>query len=885
CAWVHPQKEQVLFASTHLDPRAKKKQSEEFSIRASGQHRAYSWDYDENYDLFTANFEGKALQRLTHTKGYDAEASFSPDGDWIVFSSNRSGFSENLSEEDRKKFAKDPSYEMELYIMRSNGKNLKRLTFTKGYDGGPFFSSDGKRITWRRFSPDGRTAEVYTMNRDGSDVQQLTQFGKIAWAPYYHPSGDYLVFSGNLDGGHNFDLYLLRADGKGTAVPITSHPGFDGLAAFSPDGSEISWTSARGMGGQSQVFRASWNDQLARAALGLPTSGSIVPPQQLKAGIDQPGFEAHLRYLSSKELAGRLTGSEGERLAREYIHGVLRSLGLSYLEGFQSFDQSFEFIKKVDLLKESSFVLEGVSSDSSKDSKENIVKGKNLILEKDWIPLAFSASGPFSGEQLVFAGYGMRAPAEGDLKAYDSYRDLDVRGKWVMAFRYLPEKLEPKKRQQLLSHSSLRDKAMLARDLGAEGLMFVSGPHSAVKNQLVPFASNEVSGSMSIPLISVTDQVADDLLAAEKMTLKKYQEELKGGNETKSVELGQFRWRGEVKLSKVRAKGLSILARFPGRSRKAVVVGAHYDHLGLGHGMNSLARGEEVHQIHPGADDNASGVAGVLEIADEIVKEFGGDIRGHKGSRQLAHDIVFAFWSGEELGTLGSQYFVDSLVASKKISMKSYLNMDMIGRLDQHLIVQGTGSSTDWPLLLEKVSVPFDLPLVLQKDPYLPTDSTPFYLAKVPILSFFTGAHEDYHTPRDEAYKINYEGALKVVKLVHGLILDLAKSKAGLSYSEVETKAPPSGSRLMRIYLGTIPNYGAESGNGLVLSGVKKGGPADRAGILAGDVVIELAGRSIENIHDYTRALAHLEIGEKTPVVLKRKGQVFKLVVVPESRE
>ncbi|MBK9041212.1 MAG: M20/M25/M40 family metallo-hydrolase [Bdellovibrionales bacterium] len=865
CAWIHPNQDKVIFASTHLDPRAHQKQKEELEIRASGKKRPYSWDYDENYDLFVSDFGGQNTKRLTSTKGYDAEASFSPDGGWIVFASNRSGYLEKLSEEDSKKFASDPSYEMDLYLMRSDGTDLKRLTTTKGYDGGPFFNADGTKITWRRFSPDGRSSEIFTMNFDGSNVQQLTQFGQVSWAPFYHPSGDYLIFSANLSGGHNFELFLVRADGQGSVVQVSEHEGFDGLAVFSPDGGELAWTSGRGFQGKPQIVRAKWNDQAARKALGLPKEGMSLPYIQSQAGIDRLGFEAHVRYLSSQKLAGRLTGSEGERLAAEYIERIFKSLGLEPLRGSKSFRHPFEFTQKVEMGRESGLKLQFANQE------------RVLEIEKDWIPLAFSATGEISAAEGVFAGYGLRVPALGGFAGYDSYRDLNVKGKWVVVFRYFPDGTDAIQKQQISRYSTLRDKAMLARDLGAKGLVLVSGPNSKVKRQLIDFSSDEISGSMSFPVISVSDEVASQLLSHSQRDLKLYQEELDSGKSVSSIEMGKIEWEGKIVLSKVKAEGFNVLARLPGLSREAVVIGAHYDHLGRGHRMNSLAKTDEQGLIHLGADDNASGVAGVLEIADELASQYS------KGKR-APRDVIFALWSGEELGTLGSSQFVSEFVSNKKIKIQSYLNMDMIGRSNGQLIIQGIGSSAAWESIIEKAVPPSSLSVVLQADPYLPTDSTALYLAKVPVVNFFTGAHEDYHTPRDQADKISYDQSTEIVGIVHRVAAELMTRKSSMPYSEVTAK-PGTSSRKLRIYLGTIPNYADGSGDGLLLSGVQKGGPGEKAGLQPGDRVVEMAGHRVENIYDYTNALDRLEIGKESPILIKRKNRVVNLKIVPESRD
>ncbi|MCA9036512.1 MAG: PD40 domain-containing protein, partial [Planctomycetaceae bacterium] len=221
CAWVHPNGKRVLFASTHEDPDALNEQKQELEFRESGKERRYSWDYDEFYEIYEYDLDTKQYIKLTEARGYDAEGSWSPDGSLIAFASNRSAWEDELSEEQQKLFAQDPAWANEIYIMSSDGTDLKRLTSSPGYDGGPFFSPDGKRICWRRFAENGATAEIMTMNIDGTDQRRLTNIKAMSWAPYYHPSGRYLIFTTNKHGFANFELYLVDADGAHEPVRVT----------------------------------------------------------------------------------------------------------------------------------------------------------------------------------------------------------------------------------------------------------------------------------------------------------------------------------------------------------------------------------------------------------------------------------------------------------------------------------------------------------------------------------------------------------------------------------------------------------------------------------------------------------------------------------------
>jgi len=280
CSFINPETNDILFASTHHDPRSKQLQDEELAFRASGKERRYSWDYDPEMELYVRSAKTGTYRRLTNARGYDAEGSYSPDGQWIVFSSTRQAYDHTLSAAEAKQLETDPSFFAEIYIMRADADgpgrpeglqpreaSVKRLTNVNGYDGGPFFSPDGKRIIWRRFDEAGLIADVWTMNLDGSDQRQITNFGAMSWAPYIHPSGQYIIFASNKLGFENFELFMVDIDGKKQPVRVTYSDGFDGLPVPSPDGTQLAWTSSRGGGREGQIFLAQWNHEHALAAL------------------------------------------------------------------------------------------------------------------------------------------------------------------------------------------------------------------------------------------------------------------------------------------------------------------------------------------------------------------------------------------------------------------------------------------------------------------------------------------------------------------------------------------------------------------------------------------------------------------------------------------
>jgi Tol biopolymer transport system component len=267
CAFFRPGTDQILFSSTHHDPKSKQLQDDELALRASGKERRYAWDYDPEMDIYAYAEKAGSLTRLTDARGYDAEASYSPDGQWIAFSSMRDAYNRTLSPQEQKQLETDPSYFGEIYIMKADGTGQQRLTNVPGYDGGPFFTHDGQRIVWRRFDEQGLIADVWTMKIDGTDAKQITNFKSMSWAPYEHPSGKYFLFASNKLGFENFEVYMVDTAGTKEPVRITYSEGFDGLPVPSSDGRQLAWTSSRSGGGAGQIFLAQWDHDAALAAL------------------------------------------------------------------------------------------------------------------------------------------------------------------------------------------------------------------------------------------------------------------------------------------------------------------------------------------------------------------------------------------------------------------------------------------------------------------------------------------------------------------------------------------------------------------------------------------------------------------------------------------
>ena len=858
CAFIQKdEKGKILYSSTHLDPKAKDKQKEEFDIRASSTKRRYAWDYDITMDIFVSNFDGSNPKQLTSEIGYDAEASFSPDGKKILFASNRDGYNRKLSEQEQKQLEFDPSYFCELYIMDSDGSNLKRLTNQPGYDGGPFFSPDGKRVIWRRFTPDGHQADVFTMNIDGTDLRQITGFESMSWAPYYHPSGEYIAFASNKYGYGNFEVFIVDKLGEKEPVRITNTEGFDGLPVFHPEGEKLVWTSSRTSNGKAQLFMANWNHKEALKALANAPKRSSNKKVTNTGAIKSDEISSKVKYLSSDELEGRFTGSEGIRLAADFIVSDLKQFDLKPLKGFSDFRVPFEYTSDISISKSDNFI----STVSSTGNETKLIPGS------EFMPLASTDNGDFNSD-LIFAGFGIKTNEDSELK-FNSFADLDVKDKIVMMLDDMPSNLDNDQQKALTRYSSRMYKTLTARELGAEGIIFISERSKITKPKDIRM--NIKSGMY---LAEITETAAGRLLNTDFTKIK---EKVDNYNpHEKSSFDPKLSIKGNFKVEKVQSTDNNIVGVvYADNSDEYVVIGGHYDHLGYGDG-GSLADDEHSNQIHNGADDNASGTTVVMELAEyyaQLKKD---------NPKAIKKNLVFAFWSGEELGLLGSSEFMDE-VEEKGLKFHSYLNYDMVGMLkDNKLSMQGAGSAENWRKLIEKKNILAGFNIGISDDPYLPTDATSFYKKGIPVIAFFTNLHDNYHRPSDDVENLNIDGMERIAKFSTKIIDEIQTGKTEIQYKKVEMSSKTN-VRGFAVYLGTIPDYVADV-EGVKLSGVRGGGPAEKAGLKAEDIIVQLGDTEIKNIYDYTNVLADLKAGLEYRIDIERDGKLVSLTIIPGSK-
>jgi len=582
---------------------------------------------------------------------------------------------------------------------------------------------------------------------------------------------------------------------------------------------------------------------------------------------------AHVTALASERLEGRLTGSNGERLAADYLVSQLQAIGAKPLPGAADFRLPFEFTAGT---KDGGSNLTLVCTNRTLDS--GVVDRCAARMGPGALSaLSFSDSADVSGA-IVYAGYGIVVPDTQDF-GYDSYAALDVKDKIVLVLRYFPEDADQKTKGILARYSDLRYKAMAARQHGAKGMLVVTGPRSPNAGELIPMSSDTALSGSGIVAGSITGAVAGMLLEGTGKTLEDAQRMFDSGNpHAAGFDIPNKRLDLHMAVIREKRTAYNVVGYLPATAsgttpKPWIALGAHYDHLGHGENGNSLADKSEAGRVHAGADDNASGSAAVLAVGAELAK----------GPRR--RNVMLEFWSGEELGLIGSGAYVNAPPVPLD-QLGAYLNFDMVGRMqDNKLTIQATGTSDAWGRIIEQANVAAGFDLQLQADPYQPTDVASFNLASVPALSFFTGTHMDYHRPSDTADKIDYEDLDRVVRFVATIARRVGDLDQPLTFTKVEQPTDNGGGRAgARVFTGTVPDYSTEV-KGLLLSGVIGGGPAEQAGLQKGDIIVEIAGQTIANIYDYTYALDVLKIGEPTKVVYTRNGQRRETMLTPAARK
>jgi hypothetical protein len=667
--------------------------------------------------------------------------------------------------------------------------------------------------------------------------------------------------------------------------------------------------------------------QFLSLCLILALAFSAFAQQKSAAEPVSPAVErirAHIQYLASDKLEGRRTGRAGANLAAQYIarefarYGLRRSVGrdlpgMSILEADspRRYMQEFPFVAGVELGRNNSMLFNGRAS-AVKAQGETSAAGAASVLSvsldlrpgEDWMPLGFSSNGKLVDASAVFVGYGIKAS---ELN-YDDYARAQVSGQIAIALSGTPDGDNP--HGQFARYADARWKAIAAREQGAAALVLISAEENFKDDPLARLRYDNSAGEAGLPVAVISRQAAarffglGSIAQLSEFELK-FRELMKArpGPVTEQSDVKvrvkpEFNFNISLSTDIVRREAAAynvagiLEGSDPVLKNEVVVIGAHYDHLGLG-GEGSLATREG--EIHHGADDNASGVAGVLELARIFSRE------GARPKRTL----LFVAFSGEEEGLLGSNYFVNHPVIplAKTVAM---INMDMIGRMKENrLIIGGVGTASEWRGWIKTAQDSLSAPqalvdsqgrqveirdvirpqftLTLNEDGYGPSDHSSFYAKQIPVLFFFTGTHDDYHKPTDTAEKINYEDEARVLSFVASLVRSIDAEPKPPTYTIAKSESQGR-SMGFRIYLGTIPNY-SESSDGLKLDGVREDSPAAKAGLKAGDRITRMAGREVRNVYDYTYALGEMKAGQEYDVEVVRGTETLKLKITPAARK
>jgi hypothetical protein len=606
--------------------------------------------------------------------------------------------------------------------------------------------------------------------------------------------------------------------------------------------------------------------------LALALLAAAAPPAISSA--DPQRYLDDIKALTTPAMEGRGAGTKGLTRAEHLIEKRYKTLGLEPA-GTHSYLQPFTVITGAQLKGKNSFAV------TTSAEKHELTKSE-LKVKQDFVPFSFSASGT-ARAALVFAGYGITA----DEFHYDDYAGVDIKDKIVIVMRYEPPSFgakgsnrggtnEASTNQVMTQHSQLVTKAINARNHGATALVLVNGKlGDGEEDLLTRFGSVSGPENAGIIFVQVKNEAVNSWLKTAGKSLPELQKQIDDSSKPASFALpGSQSASIDVTIQTTRATVNNVLAYLPGKTDEYVIVGAHYDHLGRGN-FDSLAP-SQIGQIHPGADDNASGTAGVLELARLLAPQKG----------QLRRGILFMDFAGEELGLLGSAAWVKDPTRplDKAVAM---LNMDMIGRIkDQKVYIGGVGTGSTLKADVEEAAANSGFKIEYSPGGYSSSDHTSFVAKKIPVLFFFSGLHSDYHKPSDTWEKIDPVAATRLLGVVGETAELLADAEARPSFIVVAEDKPAGGSGGGGYgpYFGSIPDFGQVE-TGVRFSDVKPNSPAAKAGLKAGDILVQFGDKPIKNLYDFTDALRRSKVGDVVGVKVLRNGQTVTASVKLEQRK
>ncbi len=571
----------------------------------------------------------------------------------------------------------------------------------------------------------------------------------------------------------------------------------------------------------------------------------------LTPDVSADSLQSYIKTLASDAFEGRAPGTTGGHLATVYVQQKFAEYGLTPFQSLPDYLQAFNVTTSLKAGEQNAIALK--------------VK-RPFRLGVDFMPLGYSSNGKVTSRQVVFVGYGIST------EKYDDYKGVDVKGKIVLMMRYSPDGDNP--HSEFFEHASIWKKLSTAREKGAIGALIFTGERNG-DDKLIDISRDRLAGDAGIPAMNITRALAANVLMTKPKVLSQIQEKIDQTKQPNSFELNSF-VSMQTEIVRVKAETYNVIGYLPAStpSDEYLVVGAHYDHIGYGGpGSGSLAPDEK--KIHYGADDNASGSAGLLELVRIFAK------RKH----MLKRNLVFMAFGAEEMGLLGSAHFVNHPVFAldKTIAM---LNMDMIGRMkDSVLAISGIGTAKEFEELC-KAENRENFKLKLSPDGFGPSDHSSFYAKNIPVLFFFTGNHANYHKPSDTWEKINYSDEARVVSYVARLIEKIDASPRPTFTRAQSEMAQASRSSMggFRVSFGSIPNY-SEEVEGVLLDGVREGSVAEKTGLKAGDIIIKMGEKDIRNVYDYTDAIKSLKPGDSITVVVKRGAETLSLLATfPEKK-
>ncbi len=569
---------------------------------------------------------------------------------------------------------------------------------------------------------------------------------------------------------------------------------------------------------------------------------------QNETEITTKELNEHVSYLASDELKGRKPGTPEDLLSAEYIISQLKDAGLKLMgeDGFQT----FEIVTDVELGELNTLSINGV----------------RLQVNEDYIPYSYSANGAFKSK-LVFAGYGF--DLEDDTISWNDFENIDIQDKWVLVLTGNPD--PDNENSAFQDFTKVRDKVFEAAYNGAAGVVFVSGSEWDPKDRLPSLYYDKAGGNESIPVIHITRKVGNTLFGKRGITIDSIEKKIKAVGHPVDIDLNAD-IEAVVDIQQKSVNTFNVIGMIEGndpeRKDEYIIVGAHYAHLGMG-GPGSGSRCPDTLVVHNGADDNASGVAGVIELA------------GKMNTMDPARSIVFMAFGAEEMGLIGSHYYAKHPLLPNE-NLMAMVNFDMIGRLDtveRSIMVGGTGTSEESETLLKEIEAETDLNIAYSPGGFGASDHSSFYAQDIPVFYINSGVHQDYHTYKDDVEMINFEGQKEILDYSVYLIDKLANMDSALTFKESGPKNRTSGRMSLKVTLGIMPDFTSTENVGLGVGGVTPGRPADLAGMLKGDVIVAINGMPVKNIYEYMNRLKKLEPGQIITVDVMRDDKKIVLLV------